>query len=143
MKTPPLRVDAEAQVEMLPLIDVVFLVLAAFIYASTFLTPRTGLTVALPQAGQAKMQNASAVTVTIRRDGHLFLGDKPVAVANLNQLLSAQHRLHADDSVVVNGDRRAQIGLLVRVMDAARTAGFKRLTIAARDQAQAAAAVPQ
>lgn len=129
MKTARLLVDADAHVEMLPLIDVVFLVLAAFVYASTFLAPRTGLTVALPPSTQGEPHSGLATIVTIRKDGSMFLGERRIDPAGLERQLSAEHDRAKSEGLVVNGDRRARIGLLIEVMDAAREAGFDRLTV--------------
>ena len=54
MKLPHHTLATEPRVEMIPLIDVVFLVLVAFIYASMFMTQKTGLPVDLPEASEAE-----------------------------------------------------------------------------------------
>ncbi len=65
-------------VEILPLIDVVFLVLIAFIYASMFLTQKTGLPVNLPESSETKTETSEVITLTITREGDLYLEEQQV-----------------------------------------------------------------
>jgi len=136
MKMPPLPVAAESRVEMIPLIDVVFLVLVAFIYASAFLSPKVGLPVDLPQAAEAESERAEIATVTIDRDGNLFLGEQPVSVSELPRALQRVKR-EGITSVYIKADRRARLDHLVRVMDICRAAKMDGLTIATRRRVEA------
>lgn len=129
----PERDDAQdPRVEMLPLIDVVFLVLAAFIYASLFMTPKSGLPVNLPEASQTETQSLDLITLTITSGGSLFLEERNVAMTHLEQALRAERNAKPDAVLLVTADRDAEIGRLVGVMDTARMAGVDALTIQAK-----------
>lgn len=142
MNAPRLPIGDEARVEIIPLIDVVFLVLVAFIYASAFLSPRVGLPVDLPRASEAEAEQGSIVTVTIEHDGRLFVGERPISVAELPQALIAARQADGDTSLYVKADRQVRLDRLVRVIDIARGVGMKGLTIATRTNVQAPAAAP-
>jgi len=121
----------EPRVEMIPLIDVVFLVLVAFIYASLFMTYKTGLSVDLPEASETETVQSDALTLTIMRDGSLFLDKEPVTLVHLGERLSVAKKVSGEDVVLyVMADREAQLDSLVKVMDLARKAGITGLTIA-------------
>ena len=118
---------------MIPLIDVVFLVLVAFIYASMFMTHKTGLPVDLPEASETETEKSGVLTLTIMRDGSLFLDEEPVTLEHLGKRLSVAKTVSGEDLVLyIMADREAQLDPLVKVMDLARKAGITGLTIATK-----------
>lgn len=139
MKIPGYTETPAPRVEMLPLIDVVFLVLVAFVYASMFLTHKTGLPVSLPEANQIESPSLDVLTLTITRDGSLYLGDAALPLTDLGHTLEATRIRNPRATLIVSADREADVGRLVEVMDAARLAGIKALTIQARPKPDIAA----
>ena len=119
------------RVEMIPLIDVVFLVLVAFIYASMFLTQRSGLPVDLPEADQAEATISKLVTVTLTKEGDVYLDGAIVALSDLADVLTDTHERQPEAMLVIEADREAQMMPLVAILDAARKAKIPDLTIAA------------
>jgi len=139
MRIPDHTGDPDPRVEMLPLIDIVFLVLVAFIYASMFLTQNVGLPVSLPESSQAKPQPSDVITLTIKKNGSLYLDEQPLS---LDALVAALHdaRMYRPNAVLlVKADREASIGRLVKVMDRTRMAGIDSLTIQAKTETTAVA----
>ena len=117
-------------VEILPLIDVVFLVLIAFIYASMFLTQRTGLPVNLPESSEAKTDTSEVLTLTITQEGELYIDKQRVQFTGLDAILSDAKAARPDLSLYVKADREAHLDPLVKVMDIAHKTGISGLTIA-------------
>lgn len=117
-------------VEILPLIDVVFLVLIAFIYASMFLTQKTGLPVNLPESSEAKTEMSEVLTLTITREGELYIDKQRVQFTGLHTILSEANATQPDVGLYVKADRDAHVDLLVKVMDIAHKTGMNDLTIA-------------
>lgn len=133
MKLPDHSSATEPRVEMIPLIDVVFLVLVAFIYASMFMTYKTGLPVDLPEASETETEKSEVLTLTIMRDGSLFLNEEAIALEQLSDALLTAKTASGDDVILyVMADREARLDPLVKVMDLARKAGITGLTIAAK-----------
>ena len=127
------------RVEMLPLIDVVFLVLVAFIYASMFLTQKTGLPINLPEASQIDLQPVDVITLTITKEGRLYLDEQPLTLNELVQALRDARSSGPDAVLLVEADREAEVGRLVQVMDTTRKAGIAALTIQAKTEPNAVA----
>lgn len=117
-------------VEILPLIDVVFLVLIAFIYASMFLTQNTGLPVNLPESSEAKTETSEVLTLTITREGDLYLDQQQIQYTGLGAILSEAKVTRPDVGLYVKADREAHIDPLVKVMYIAHKTGIHSLTIA-------------
>ena len=139
MKIPDRTDVREPRVEMLPLIDVVFLVLAAFIYASMFMTQKSGLTVSLPEASRTETLSQDLITLTITTDGSLYLDDRNLLLTELEQALRAARNVRPNAVLLVMADREAEVGRLVNVMDITRSAGIAALTIQAKSESSAVA----
>ena len=139
MKIPDHTDARDPSVEMLPLIDVVFLVLAAFIYASLFLTQKSGLPISLPEASQTESQLSDVISLAITREGSLYLDKQFLPLTELEQMLLAARIEKPDAVLLVMADREADVGRLVQVMDVTRMAGFSALTIQAKTEAKSVA----
>ena len=120
----------ESRIEMIPLIDIVFLVLASFIYASLFTTYTVGLSLELPQATQASVETAPTLTLTIEKGGSLFLERQPIGRAELEQELGREVAARPGVALFVIADRGAQVETLVQVMDLGQKLGIEKLTVA-------------
>lgn len=116
-------------VNILPMIDVIFAILAFFILSTLYLTKAEGLPVNLPQAVTATPQNQIDVTLTISAEGELFLNDQSVAIANLSteitNLANGQPIL-----VTIRADEATAHGRVVTAMDQLRKVSGVKLGIA-------------
>ena len=74
---------------MMPLIDVIFLVLIAFIYASMFMSPKIGLPIELPESSEAEALMAEMVTLTITKEGIILLNQQKISLGMLHAALIA------------------------------------------------------
>ncbi|MFM7219584.1 MAG: ExbD/TolR family protein [Nodosilinea sp.] len=126
--------DTAPQINIVPMIDVVFAVLVFFLLSSLFLTDSQGLTVALPGAQTSTSQPQRPVTVTLDASGQLSVADQPVTE---DQLLPAVQALLADRGnplVLIRADQTINHGRVVAVMDRLRTLPGVQLAIATQPQ---------
>ncbi|MEL6470473.1 MAG: biopolymer transporter ExbD [Cyanobacteria bacterium J06623_4] len=110
----------QLSVNILPMIDVIFAILAFFILSTLYLTRAEGLPVNLPQAVTATPQNQVDVTLTITPDGELYVDDKPVALTGL----ADEVRSRAANNpilVTIRADESAAHGRVIEAMDRLRT----------------------
>lgn len=122
--------DVPAQINIVPMIDVVFAILTFFILSSLFLSRTEGLLVNLPKAATAKLQSQqSKVVVTINRQGQLSFNRKSIT---LTQLEPAIRSLATSTAlmVVINADEKVEHGLVIAVMDRVRRVPGAKLAIA-------------
>jgi len=112
------------------MVDVVFLLIIFFMVSTTFITFETGLPVDLPQAQTAQVAAADLPTVTITRDGAIFLAGVPIAEEALVGSLRLVLNGNPGGVVVLRADQVVPHGLTVRVMDLIRQAGAQRIAIA-------------
>ena len=122
-------------VNILPMIDVIFAILAFFILSTLYLTKAEGLPVNLPQAVTATPQNQVNLTLTITSGGKLFLGDDAVELAALADRVQAFREGEAIASnqpifVTIRADETTPHGRVVGAMDELRKVEGVRLGIA-------------
>lgn len=122
----PLR---KARIEIIPMIDTVFFLLVFFMMASLAMTVHGGIPVNLPKAAKAEAARAP-VSISIARDGVVYLEREPIDTAQLAERLQARARTEPELAVVIEADTDVTHGRVVDVMDAARLAGIGKLAIA-------------
>jgi biopolymer transport protein ExbD len=127
--------EPPAQINIVPMIDVTFSILAFFIMSTLFLTKLETLSVNLPKAKNAQPQLSSKASLTINDKGELFLNRQPIAA---NQVVEAIQQLQQSDqplTVVLNADRSINYGNAVEVLDQIRQVPGVRVAIATRKPA--------
>ena len=132
MKIPYASAKKRGRIEIVPLIDVIFFLLATFVMVSLSMVKNQGIQVNLPRASTGKPQErsqASVVTVTVTEKSRLFLGKEQVTFESLVERLKAMQREQPDLRVVFNGDELAYFGDVVKVLDQARKAGIEKVAI--------------
>lgn len=121
----------KSRIEMIPLIDIVFLLLASFIYATLSMAVHRGLPVALPASAAAEIEKSLMLSVTIQRDGSLYLDKVPVPLEELTQTLRSRADGQSDPGVLLFADRQVSYQDLFRVLDHIRQAGLHRISLQA------------
>jgi biopolymer transport protein ExbD len=122
-------------INIVPMIDVTFAILAFFIMSTLTLTRLDTLSVNLPQAQNAKPQLNSKASLTINANGDLFLNRQPIV---LDQVVPAIQQLQQPDqnlTVVLNADRAIDYGKAVEVLDRMRQVPGVKVAIATRKPA--------
>ncbi|HEY9645702.1 MAG TPA: biopolymer transporter ExbD [Chroococcidiopsis sp.] len=126
----PNEPDPPPQINIVPMIDVIFAVLTFFIMSTLFLTRSEGLPVTLPGASTATSQPQTQLVVTIDAQGQLFLNRQPIQLNGLEQQVRSQLQSGQDPLVVINADTHVSHGQVVAVMDKLRTIPGVKMAIA-------------
>jgi biopolymer transport protein ExbD len=129
MKLRRSRQPKRGRIEIIPMIDVMFFLLATFMLASLTLRHLNAVQVNLPQGATEPLKRKPPVTLTVTPDGQLFLDKAPVALDSLAPTLKKLLN-PADPSVVIAADNAATNGVIVQAMIKAREAGAKQFLIA-------------
>jgi biopolymer transport protein ExbD len=129
MRLPDDNEISRPSVNILPMIDVIFAILAFFILSTLYLTRAEGLPVNLPQAVTATPQDQVDITLVITPEGNLFLGDEAVA---LEELADEVRAIAPTNPVLITirADELTSHGRVVAAMDQLRTIDRVRLGIA-------------
>ena len=129
MKLRSSRRRRKGRIEIIPMIDVMFFLLATFMLASLALQNLHSLAVHLPRGQAAVMQAKAPVTLTVTKSGDMYLNETPVGIESLAAMLKTM-LAGPDSSIVVAADQAAQNGVVVEAMLRAREAGAQHFTIA-------------
>lgn len=109
-----------ARIEMIPLMDCIFLLLTFFIYASLSMTLHRGIKVHLPAASTAEVEKQSRLTISITADGRLYLDKEQVTVNQLLTQVKSRQQKDKKLAVFINADKQAHVGLAITVLDLLR-----------------------
>ncbi|SDL88667.1 biopolymer transport protein ExbD [Franzmannia pantelleriensis] len=126
------RRRAPVEVNLTPLIDVVFLLLIFFMVSTTFET-RQALELELPQSDSAAPLTASPVTLVVTRDGEYRLGEQRLDAAGLTMALADVTDAAREHGLIVEADRQSAHGAVVTALDRAGALGIQQVRIATRD----------
>ena len=119
------------QINIVPMIDVIFAILTFFIMSTLYLTRSEGLPVNLPKAATAETQLQAPINVTINADGEIALNRQPIALSEIENRVRSLVGSSTESLVVINADERVSHGQVVSVMDRLRQIQGVKLAIAA------------
>ncbi|NJR39413.1 MAG: biopolymer transporter ExbD [Leptolyngbyaceae cyanobacterium CSU_1_4] len=126
----PQEPESPSQINIVPMIDVIFAILAFFIMSTLYLSRSEGLPVNLPGATTAQSQPQSQTVVTIDRSGNLALNRQPLELAVLEAQMRGLAANGQQPFVVINADQSVSHGRVVEVMDRLRKIEGVRMAIA-------------
>ena len=125
------RTSDALEINMGPLIDLVFLLLIFFLVTTTFVK-ETGLEVHRPSAKTAERKEKSTILIGISKEGTIYMENRIIDVrsvrANVEKLLAE----NPESGVIVVANKNSQTGVAVNVIDQCRLAGAKGVSIAAK-----------
>ncbi len=122
-----------ARIEIIPLIDVIFFLLATFVLFTLSLNKSNGLNVQLPVSTTSKPRDpAGTVTISVTAEGTLAWNKDPVTLDEFIGRLTQYHMQEPDGRILINGDERAFFAQAIYVFDQARRAGFTKVYIETR-----------
>jgi len=122
-------------IDMIPMIDMVFLLLIFFALTSTFEIQRV-MEMNLPKAASGdQLQKKQTLTLSIDSAGHLTLEKKPVELQDLESILNQSVLESAGVTLVIKGDAQVSHGKVVQLMDIANGAGVKKILITVKGHA--------
>lgn len=119
------------QINIVPMIDVIFAILTFFILSTLYLTRSEGLPVNLPTATTAQSQLQEEINVTISANGQIALNRQPIRLSQLQVAVRSLVASKSQSLVIINADRRVAHGEVVNVMDQLRQVKGVKLAIAA------------
>jgi len=124
----------KANIQIIPLIDVIFFLLATFVLFTISLNKSEGVTVSLPAAATGEPRDpAGTITVSVMIDGSMAWNKEQVS---LEDFLSRMQRYFntngADAKILINGDENAMFSQVRYVFDEARKIGFKKVFLETR-----------
>ena len=124
------RAEDESEVNLTPMLDVVFIMLIFFIVTASFVK-EAGIDISRPPAATAERKERGNILVAITENDQIWIDRRQVDPRALRANIERLHAENPQGSVVIQADQNSKNGLLVQVMDAARLAGVSNVSLAA------------
>jgi biopolymer transport protein ExbD len=116
----PEEPDDEFELNIVPMIDVIFAILTFFIISSLFLTRSESLPVNLPKAASSEVQERTRITVTVEESGDIALNREPIELEALQSGVQDLMTETQESVIVINADEAVTHGRVIAVMDELR-----------------------
>lgn len=136
--------ELSESIQMAPLIDIVFLTLVFFMVTSVYGALESEVDITLPTADSAIQteRTRGEIFINIRDDGAIVVNNREHSVPELQELLNRVSELFPGGAVIIRGDRAAQLGRAIQVLDACRQADIQNVSFAALDPGQESGSAP-
>jgi biopolymer transport protein ExbD len=130
MNVPSPRSGKKARIEIIPLIDIVFFLLATFVMVSLAMIKNEGVSVNLPVASTSAPQERKEHTaITVTAAGDFYFNKEAVTLEQIVERLTALKSSQPNPRVFINGDQKAEFGKAIAVLDAVRKLGISKVAI--------------
>ena len=130
MKIPLPSHRRRARIEIVPLIDIVFFLLATFVMVSLSMVKNSGIPVNLPSASSAVPHERKIFsTLTVTEEGYLYIEKEKINLSELPSRLQKLKEINPNLKVFINGDEKASFGSTVKVLDEVRKLGITKVAI--------------
>ena len=121
----------DAEIDMTPMLDVVFIMLIFFIVTTSFVK-ESGVTVDKPYAPMASKKKNASVFVAIKEEGTIWVSKKEIDIKNLRGVIEDIRTENPTGQVVIQADKRSKAGILLKTIDAIKAAGIDDVSVASR-----------
>lgn len=124
--------EEESEINITPMLDVVFIMLIFFIVTASFVK-EAGIDVNRPDAETAVRQERANILIAISENNDIWIDQRQVDPRALRANIERLHAENPEGSVVIQADKKAVTETLIQVMDSARQAGVFNVSIAAQE----------
>ncbi len=126
--------EKKVRIEMLPLIDIVFLLLVVFIYTMLSMAVHNGLPVSLPSSSTVEPEQKFTLAVTIKKNHDIFVNKDLVLLENLKNVLVQKSEHEKKRGVLVFADNTISYQILFKILDKIKEAGLYEISLQAEAQ---------
>ncbi len=126
--------ENDAEIDMTPMLDIVFIMLIFFIVSTSFVR-EAGVEIERPVSSTAEVKENQGVMLAITANDEVWLDRQPVDVRMIRPTLERLKVEQPDLGVMIQADKDAKTGLLVEVMDQVKMSGVEQVAVATREGA--------
>jgi biopolymer transport protein ExbD len=135
------RAHKKARIEIIPLIDIMFFLLASFMMVSLSQVTMKGMKVDLPFGSSGEVQSKKDyISLSVDKDGYYYFDKEKIALEEILPRLVKIHATSPDAKIFIRGDREAVHGNVTRMLDQVRSSGFTKLSFEVKSPAGLGAA---
>ena len=128
----------KARIEIIPLIDIMFFLLASFMMVSLSQTTMKGMKVNLPIGSSGQTQSKKDyVSLSVDKDGYYYFDKTRIALEEILPRLQQVYRSNPEAKIFIRGDQEAVHGNVTRMLDQIRSSGFSKISFEIKSRAGA------
>jgi biopolymer transport protein ExbD len=123
--------EEESNIDITPMLDIVFIMLIFFVVTTSFVK-ESGIDVNRPTASTSERKETGNILVAISNDNNVWIDKRRIDPDAIRPNIERLHAENPEGAVVIQADKQSTSGLLVKVMDQIRLAGISNISIAAQ-----------
>jgi biopolymer transport protein ExbD len=123
--------EEETEINITPMLDIVFIMLIFFIVTTSFIR-ETGIDPQRPEAFTAARQDRGNILIGISATGQIWMDKRQVELAGVRQMIEQARNESPESTVVIIADERSETGILIDLMDQVRLGGILNISVAAQ-----------
>jgi len=123
--------EEETEINITPMLDIVFIMLIFFIVTTSFIR-ETGIDPQRPEAITAARQDRGNILIGISATGQIWMDKKQVELGAVRQMIEQARNESPESTVVIIADERSETGILIDLMDQVRLGGILNISVAAQ-----------
>ena len=127
------REEEESEINITPMMDIVFIMLIFFIVTTSFIK-ETGINPTRPEAETAIRAEQGNILIAIAPNDQIWMNKGPIELEAVKIMVEVAHAENPESSVVVVADELASTGLVLDVMDQIRSSGISKISLSAREK---------
>ena len=126
----PEKKSNEVELNMSPLIDMIFILLIFFLVTTTFVK-ESGVQVNRPVAASTQKQEETNIVIGVTKDGQVWIEGQPIDMRSVRSRMERFKHENPDGNVVITADKDCLFGVAIEVLDQVRLAQIKNVVVAA------------
>ena len=130
MRRRPKKANQLPQLMLSPMIDMIFLLLVFFIVGTMYMSELRSIHIQLPQAKNSETLKKSSFTVSIKKDGSLYLDDIPIELEQLIKNVKIENENNPEFFVMIRAEEEVNYKTVIKLIDELRGVGVSRLGLA-------------
>jgi len=127
--------EEETEINITPMLDIVFIMLIFFIVTTSFIR-ETGIDPQRPEAVTAARQDRGNILIAISATGQIWMDKRQVELESVRQRIEQARNESPESTVVIIADERSETGILIDLMDQIRLGGILSVSVAAQTGGQ-------
>ena len=127
------REEEDSEINITPMMDIVFIMLIFFIVTTSFIK-ETGIDPNRPEAETASRSELGNILIAISPSDQIWMNKNPIELQAVRILMEAAHSENPESSVVIVADELASTGIVIDIMDQIRLSGISKVSISAKEK---------
>ena len=127
------REEEDSEINITPMMDIVFIMLIFFIVTTSFIK-ETGIDPNRPEAETASRSELGNILIAISPNDQIWMNKNPIELQAVRILMEAAHAENPESSVVIVADELASTGIVIDIMDQIRLSGISKVSISAQEK---------